>query len=440
MSDYVDYERNLLSACLSDLTVSRDVRQHILEIPAAVVKTADHRVVLQTIQAVLRETGEVDYTAVLTALQEAGYDRLRTAKTFLYLEELRNLGALPSSIPLFVDKLEAFQLDAGVQQAAKYLQQAATGEGDWGAAMERYRELQTLIRQKEPGGTIEHIGENKAAVETLLDNPAEALQGDTTGIAHLDHLVTLHTQRLYILKGYPSHGKTTLGLNMLLENANRGIPGVVFSLETGVRDVRLMFLSMLTKVVIFNRTSFSKQEREKLQDGLDYFEDLPLYVSDQSRLAPGQLRQLAREYVEQHGVQRIMVDYLQKMRGDSPKDGWREQLEQISQELKNIAKELDVTVIAISNLSKPQYGDMSKPPVEGQEKGSSNIDFDADINLTVHNYEKAGVKTVNGEAPFPGQTLVRLDKNKTGPIGQTFLQFQKPIFRFYGYTEREETR
>lgn len=433
-TDRRELEANLLSGILATEGLRTDTQREVLSIPVEVFRQeSDHQVLFKACQQLLQETGEVDPIAVENYLQDAGYTTLEGQSTFGYCELLRQRGVLPASITWYYQQLRERLVKERIHRLAHQLADATQQGETLDTIRETATQLQSLVAHDQESWDLEHISDRNSDLLYYLDNP-EYFQGQSTGIADVDELVTLHPNRLYVLKAYPSHGKTSLALNWILHRAQDGEAGAVFSLETSGLDLRNMFLSMMTNVPVFERgqRGLSDSEAQRVSDALAAWEKLPLYCTDVTRLTPEMLRAKVQKWKDRAQLQYVVVDYLQKMQVSRPENR-RVDLEHISQELKNIAKEYDITMIAISNLSKPR-GNKTKqtPPESGQEKGTSNIEYDEDVGITLFNYAHEGVTEVGGEAILDGQTLFRVDKNKLGPIGQTMIFFRKECFKFTG--------
>lgn len=284
---------------------------------------------------------------------------------------------------------------------------------------------------------LESLDDLSDSVIDLVEHP-DKLLGDSTHISDLDPIFQMHRQRLVVIAGYPGHGKSSLGLTLIMNSALQDrIPGAIFSLETGKTVLALMLLSMLSRVELLGRGKtkerFTGLEMTQLSKALPAFTEAPVYISDTVWLTLNDLRRKIREYAKDFGVKNVLVDYAQLMKVEEDLSQ-REKYEEISGGLKAIAKEQDVTMLAILQLSKPKDGNTSRVPILDQLKGTGKWEADADVVIFVHNWEKAGVReitlfgkpwTVRG-----GETVVRVAKNKTGPIGERTLQFTKPFFHF----------
>lgn len=265
-----------------------------------------------------------------------------------------------------------------------------------------------------------HIGEDMDTLIDLIDN-YKALKGESTGITDLDKVISLHDSELYYLYGYGGMGKTSLGLNILKNRAlHYEEPVAIFSMEMPKDKVRLILVSIMAGVQIFDRSHpLTDSDRKKIIQVLEKFETLPIYINYAPTLTVEEIRANLRE----QQVKRVFVDYLQLMTGSVQEDR-QGQLEDISRRLRTqVANELQVSVICVSNLSKPIDGNIKKPPNWNQIKGSSNFYHDADNVICIHNMAKSGYESIGNKPIEPGQTLIRVDKKRFGDTGEIYLKF-----------------
>jgi replicative DNA helicase len=305
----------------------------------------------------------------------------------------------------------------------------------------------------------------KAAVEAVnLANAAYqrggGLSGIATGLVDLDRrLGGLHDSDLLILAGRPSMGKTSLATNMAFNIARahkRGrrpdgsegtiAGGVVgfFSLEMSAEQLAARILSEASEVPSeqIRRGDMTEGEFRRFVDAAKALESCPLYIDDTPALPISQVAARARRLKRTHGLDALFVDYLQLLRG-SNKDNRVQEVSEITQGLKAIAKELNIPVVALSQLSRQVENRDDKRPQLSDLRESGSIEQDADVVMFVfreeyyREREKPGDHDLEAMAKWQtvmeqvhGKAEVIIGKQRHGPIGTVELSFEGRFTRF----------
>ncbi len=305
----------------------------------------------------------------------------------------------------------------------------------------------------------------KAAVEAV--NVANAayqrgggLSGISTGLVDLDRkLGGLHPSDLLILAGRPSMGKTSLATNIAFNVAKAyrrgrlpdGSEGAVeggavgfFSLEMSAEQLAARVLSEASEVPSeqIRRGDMTEAEFRRFVDAAKALESCPLYIDDTPALPISQVAARARRLKRTHGLDLLVVDYLQLLRG-SAKDNRVQEVSEITQGLKAIAKELNIPVIALSQLSRQVENRDDKRPQLSDLRESGSIEQDADVVMFVYREEyykereKPGDHELEKMAAWQqvmeqvhGKAEVIIGKQRHGPIGSVELSFEGRFTRF----------
>jgi replicative DNA helicase len=255
-----------------------------------------------------------------------------------------------------------------------------------------------------------HIGQ---AVAEAVDWEDEPHRGMPTGLRDLDRLTNgFGNSNLVIIAGRPSMGKTSLAMQ-IAENVSHDHPAAVFSLEMPRREVAGRMLK-------FHTSQTNRNEAIRHLHGLN------MQIDDTPAVSVGHIRSRCRRIKRQHGLSLIVVDYLQLMRGDG--DNRNQEIGSISRGLKSIAKEFDVPVIALSQLSRKVEERSDKRPIMSDLRESGEIEQDADLILFVYRDE---VYDDNSEARGTAEIICR--KNRHGGIGDCRMTFQGEFTRFGNY-------
>ena len=272
-------------------------------------------------------------------------------------------------------------------------------------------------------------------------NRKDGLSGLQTGFHELDK-VTSGWQRsdLIIVAARPAMGKTAFSLSMAKNMAvNYGIGVALFSLE--MANVQLVNRLIVNTCEIKGEKLRSGQldahELEQLNVKIKQLEDAPIYVDETANLSVFELRSKARRLVKEHNVQMIIIDYLQLMTLNSKDDksalkvGSREQeVSSISRSLKGLAKELNIPIIALSQLSRASENRDGKRPQLSDLRESGAIEQDADIVCFIHRPEYYGIMTGPDGESLQGLAELIIAKHRNGKTGSVWFKFKNDYARF----------
>ena len=269
-----------------------------------------------------------------------------------------------------------------------------------------------------------------------LSEKKGGLIGSSTGFKDLDtKLQGIQNGDLIVVAGRPSMGKTSLAMN-LAENVlvDRDTKGAVliFSLEMPGESLTTRMLSGMCKLNQQNVRSGQLKDNELkllLQEG-ERLKNLPLWIDDSSLLSPMELRAKARRLArqEEHGLSLIVVDYLQLMQLPTSSENRVNQISEISRSLKSLAKELQVPVIALSQLNRAVEQRPNKRPIMADLRDSGAIEQDADVILFIYRDE-----VYNEDSDQGNKAEIIIGKQRNGPIGTVNLTFLKEYTRFENF-------
>lgn len=250
--------------------------------------------------------------------------------------------------------------------------------------------------------------------------------GDITGIpsgyTEFDKLTAgLQAGDLIIVAGRPSMGKTALAVN-IAENAAIGtkVPTAIFSMEMPSQQLAFRMISSLGRVDQSHlRTGqFPDEDWSRINTAVQLMSDAPLFIDDTPGLSPTEIRARARRLQREHGLGLIVVDYLQLMQVPGNKENRATEISEISRNLKALAKELALPIIALSQLNRSVEQRTDKRPVMSDLRESGAIEQDADVIVFIYREE-----VYNKETPRKGIADVTIAKQRNGPIGDFPLTF-----------------
>lgn len=263
----------------------------------------------------------------------------------------------------------------------------------------------------------------------MSDNDG-SVTGVTTGFRDLDrHLSGLQNSDLVLLAARPSVGKTALGINMAVNAAKAGKNVAVFSLEMSKRQIVQRIISMLSKVELKNIISgdLSEEDWQLLFNRVDQFSDLDMYIDDTPSISLTELRAKSKRLRQEHGLDLIVIDYLQLMTTDSKRiENRQQEISTISRGLKALAKELNVPVLALSQLSRKSEERSDKRPMLSDIRESGAIEQDADVVMMLYRDDY-----YNEDSEDQNDLEVIIGKHRNGPTGTVHLYFSKEYTLFH---------
>ena len=277
------------------------------------------------------------------------------------------------------------------------------------------------------------LGKTIDRLEQLVKNN-KAVTGVSTGFVDLDKKTSgMQPSDLIIVAARPSMGKTTFAMN-LAENAMmlEEKPVLVFSLEMPSEQLMMRMLASLSRVdqTKIRTAQLDDDDWARISNTMAMLKDKDnLFIDDSSGLTPMDVRSRARKLArDKGGISMIMIDYLQLMRVPSLSDNRTLEIAEISRSLKALAKELEVPVIALSQLNRSLEQRADKRPVNSDLRESGSIEQDADLIMFIYRDE-----VYNENSDRKGVSEIIIGKQRNGPIGTSLLAFQGQFSRFDNY-------
>lgn len=269
----------------------------------------------------------------------------------------------------------------------------------------------------------ETLGEAWERIDKLHKSDAD-LRGVPTGYKDLDNLLAgFQPSDLIILAARPSMGKTALALDIARQAAiHHNVPVGIFSLEMSAQQLVDRMLSAEARVDSWKlRTGklTTDDEFERVREGLDKLASAPIYIDDKPANNILSMRSVARRLKREQGLGMLVVDYLQMMAPTNTRssDSLVQQVTEISRSLKTLARELDVPVLALSQLSRAVEQRRGKPRLSDL-RDSGSIEQDADVVMFIHREDK-----MNDDMEKNNIAEILVEKHRNGPVGKVDLYF-----------------
>ena len=399
-----------------------------------------HRLIFQAIQAILEENNPLDLITLSEFLELR--EQLEDVGGFAYLTDLVKNTPSAANINAYADIVAQRALVRDLIGVANEI--ADAGYDPQGRSSEELLDLaeskvfaiaEARTNENEGPQNVESILENTLErIELLYKTPQDGVTGVDTGFTDLNKKTAgLQGSDLVIVAARPSMGKTTFAMN-LCENAamSQEKPVLIFSLEMPSDQIMMRMLASLSRVdqTKIRTGQLDDEDWARISSTMGtLMEKKNMYIDDSAGLTPTEVRSRARRVARDHGgLSMIMIDYLQLMRVPALSDNRTLEIAEISRSLKALAKELNVPVVALSQLNRSLEQRADKRPVNSDLRESGSIEQDADLIMFIYRDE-----VYNPDSSMKGTAEIILGKQRNGPIGSVRLTFQGQWSRFDNY-------
>ncbi len=263
-----------------------------------------------------------------------------------------------------------------------------------------------------------------------LDHMEDAITGISTGFSDMDEMTSgLQRGDLIVIAGRPSMGKTALAMN-IAENAAIGNkkPTAIFSMEMSAEQLSFRMISSIGRVKLQKLRSGNKlneEDHRRIDSAAALMTAAPIFVDDAPALTPTEVRARARRLAREHDLGLIVIDYLQLMTVTGTTENRATEISEISRSLKALARELNVPVIALSQLNRSVEQRTDKKPIMSDLRESGAIEQDADLIVFIYREE-----VYDPETPRKGIANINIGKQRNGPIGKFNLTFLGEFTKF----------
>lgn len=399
----------------------------------------DHRLIFRAIRALAEQDKPRDVVTLSEWLEQRG--ELEKAGSMLYLGTLAKDTPSAANVKAYADivrersilrqlivvgeEIAASAYDPGEHEVKTLLDQAETKVftiADQGAkGRSGFRNIKDLLSL-----AVDRIDE--------LFNSDDPITGLATGFEKFDEMTSgLQPSDLIIVAGRPSMGKTSFVMN-IAENAaiKHRKPVAVFSMEMSGEQLAMRMISSLGRINQQNLRTGRLEDSDwpRITSAIAMLSEAPLFVDDTPALSPNDLRARARRIKREHGLGLIIVDYLQLMSVPGNKENRTGEISEISRALKSLAKELDVPVIALSQLNRGLEQRTDKRPIMSDLRESGAIEQDADVIVFIYRDE-----VYNEDSKDKGTAEILIRKQRNGPVGSCRLTFLGQYTKFENYIQ-----
>ena len=438
----MDAEKSLLGALLldkesinkiADITRAEDFYQH------------GHQLIFQAAMSLFERRDPIDLLSLSNKLSEMG--ALEQIGGLSYLTSLA--GSVPTSahIVSYAKIVQRKKMLRDLIDAAHHI--IGLGyreEDDVENLLDEAEKKLFSVSQKSLSKSFLNVGSTlDEAIIRITTQHDGSLRGHKTGYLDLDNtLGGLQRSDLIILAARPSVGKTAFAVNLAYNVAKQGIPVGIFSMEMSIDQVVDRFIALASGVSLWElRTGKLGRDSDDLLRvtmACDDLKNLPLYIDDSPSPNILQMRTMARRLQAEHGLGLLVVDYLQLMSARKSYNSPVQEVTEISRGLKGLAKELNIPIVALSQLSRAiEQRDGHKPKLSDLRE-SGAIEQDADLVMFIHREDKNKSKDQIDPAKENIADLI-IAKHRNGPTGEIKFRIDPSSLRFHldsqsgGYTD-----
>ena len=427
----LDAEASLLSAVF----INNDVLMDITDIltPDDFYKGA-HKKIFRVILNLASQEEPADLVTVAHALKQK--DELESIGGAAYL------ASISDAAPVAVNAVHYARIIQGkaslrvmIDAASKIIQRCLEDKGEVADTIDFAESAIFQISEKKTGGVFRPLGELiNRNIDHLEDRQGKdgGLSGLSTGYMRLNKILSgLQKSDLIILAARPSMGKTAFALNIARNVAmEEQKPVALFSLEMSNEQLSMRLLTAEARIDSNRlRTGFISQEDwQNVTDAASVLNELPIFIDDTPNITVMDVRAKARKLFQKHGdIGLVIIDYLQLMKAPIHSERRDLEIAEISRGLKSLAKELNIPVMALSQLNRMLEQRSDKRPMMSDLRESGALEQDADIVAFIYRDE---VYNKEPDNPKKGTAEIIVAKNRNGAIGTALMHFHEQYTRF----------
>ncbi|EBD9300008.1 replicative DNA helicase [Salmonella enterica] len=435
----IEAEQSVLGGLMLDNQRWDDVAEIVSEQDFS---SRPHRSIFSAMRSLVANQFPIDLITLAEHIENEGEGKLDSLGGFAYLAELSKNTPSAANIIAYAQIVRERAVIREMIKVANDITEAGYNpEGrtsDELLDLAESRIFQIAEQRGNKSGGPENISSildrTVTKIEALFQRPHDGVTGVDTGYVDVNKKTAgLQPSDLIIIAARPSMGKTTFAMN-ICENVSltNDKPVMIFSLEMPTEQLMMRSLASLSRV---NQTSIrtgqlDDEDWARLSGTMGLLlEKKNIYIDDSSGLTPMDVRTRARRLSREHGgLSLIMIDYLQLMRVPSLSDNRTLEIAEISRSLKALAKELNVPVIALSQLNRSLEQRADKRPVNSDLRESGSIEQDADLIMFIYRDE-----VYHENSDMKGIAEIIIGKQRNGPIGTVRLTFNGQWSRFDNY-------
>lgn len=431
MSDFeVPHSNDAEQSVLGGLLQDNNAIDRMGDLSEEAFYTEAHRFIYRAIRKQAASGKSWDVITVAEMLESV--KRLDAVGGLHYIGNLAQNVPSSANIGRYAEIVREHHMRRQIMEAAAELTEMVQKKGDVAVAMDkaqsRLMAITECVKTDEPISITEIINDHFNVLEKRLEGGGKAIP---TGLDDMDEILNggWHRGQVIVLAARPSMGKTALSLHHAMHAAIHGYGVLYLSMEMVASELADRAIASLGRVHLGNLLSakMKSEDWEGVTIATSKIQDIALHVLDKSGLNFFQVATFARRHKRKHGMDLLVVDYLQLMSGDGD-DKRHSQIEEITRNLKTLAKELDVAIILLSQLSRKT--EESRRPKLSHLRDSGSIEQDADVVMFIHREEVDAPETT-----WKNYADIHIAKNRQGALGRigaTYIGHQVRFENFSG--------
>ena len=327
-----------------------------------------------------------------------------------------------------------------VEAGTKIVQLGYTDEGEVDDAVDQAQAEVYAVTERRESEDYVQLSELLPAAYDEIEKISSGVAGEgvKTGFKDLDALTNgFHPGNMIVLAARPAVGKSTLGLDIArYASIHKRETSVIFSLEMSRSEITMRMLSAEARVPLNNIRSgqLGEEEWAKMARRMGEISDAPLFIDDSPNLSLMEIRAKSRRLKQRHDLKLIVIDYLQLMTSGKRVENRQQEVSEFSRQLKLLAKELNVPVVAISQLNRSPEQRSDKKPMLSDLRESGSIEQDADVVILLHREDLYDSQNRSGEADLI------VAKHRNGPTRTITVSAQLHLARFTDMAANFQTK
>lgn len=396
---------------------------------------AEHRMIYGAMLAIYNKGAAPDILLIEDELNRRG-ELVRVNRAYLF--SLIDAEYTTGRVSAYIEIVKSKSIKRKLIRAARAIMSEATEESlNSEEVLSRAEERILAATQKNKSGYFESassvLSDAFERIQRVRNNGGE-LSGITSGLESLDRVTNgLQRSDMIILAARPSMGKTALALNIAVGAAESKKVVAIFSLEMSKNQLGTRLLSNKSGInsQSLNTGAFNDREMDRLLDAAETLSELKLYIDDTAGINLVEMRSRLRRLRHEKGLDLVVIDYLQLMQGGR-EENRQQEISTISRNLKSMAREFDVPILALSQLSRNVEMRADKRPQLADLRESGSLEQDADIVMFLYRDEYYN----KDDAENKNIAEVIIAKNRNGPTTSVYLNFERETMKFSDRTVR----
>ncbi len=433
MPHSLEAEQALLGCILIDAKVQTDIASSLKEED---FYAESHKLIFSAMNEIMKSNQPVDLVTLTDMLEKQGV--LEQVGGISYITELTNVIPSSANYKRYFEIVTRDSILRDLMRGSSEIIDNCRQSTDKISSLAFAEKKIFDISQTADTSSMVKIDKVIPDVMTKLDqlaNDKSAFRGIPTKFKNLDAVLNgVHNSDLMILAARPAVGKTSLAMNIVENIALQGYSCAVFSLEMSKEQLVQRMICSVAEVSMSNAAKgrLSKSEWMKIAKAQKLLENTKIYIDDSSLITPHEMISMCRRLKARNGLDFVMVDYIQLMTPDRSRGNENRQNEitEISRNLKILAREINVPVLALSQLSRAVESEKRRPQLSDLRE-SGAIEQDADIVMFIHRPDiKATEKEISEGKIRKNVAEIIIAKHRNGPVGMRELYFKSECTKF----------